>query len=123
MHLDLYWQNHNIYSLIIKREHKTSLTRPELQQVMQDFDVFFEVKRAGELLGVDEHSVGVAGRLLALAEQHRAETHRQVLTRHLVHFLAGRYQLKMVKKLLQCHLVHTNNKHKRFLIRLVVSEP
>lgn len=69
------------------------LTWPELEQVVQDFDVFFEVQRAGQLLGVDEDSVGVAGRLLTLAEQHRAETHRQVLTRHLVHFLVGRHQL------------------------------
>lgn len=53
--------------------------------------MFFEVQRAGQLLRVDEDSVGVAGRLLTLAEQHRAETHCQVLTRHLVHFLVGRY--------------------------------
>lgn len=69
----------------------TRLTWPELEQVVQDFDVFFEVQRAGQLLRVDEDSVGVARRLLALTEQHGAKAHRQVLTSHLVHFLVGRY--------------------------------
>lgn len=64
---------------------------------MQDLNVFFEVQCARQFLGVDENSVGVAGRLLTLTEQHRAETHRQVLTRHLVCFLIGRYQLKVVE--------------------------
>lgn len=55
--------------------------------------MLLEVQRARQLLGVDEDSVGVAGRILTLAEQHGAETHRQVLTRHLVHLLIGRHQL------------------------------
>lgn len=70
--------------------------------------MLFEVEGAGQLLGVNEDSVGVARRLLTLAQQHRAETHRQVLTRHLVHFLVGRHQLQVVKKLPQSHLIYTH---------------
>lgn len=69
---------------------KHPLTWPELEKVVQDFDVFFEVQGAGQLLRVDEDPVAVAGSLLTLAEQHGAEAHRQVLTSHLVHFLVGR---------------------------------
>lgn len=92
----------------LKKSIEQSFTWPQLQQVVQDFNVLFEVQSAGQLLRVDEDPVGMGGRLLALAEQHRAETHGQVLTRHLVDFLVGCDKLQVVKKLLQCHLVYTH---------------
>ena len=71
---------------------------------MEDLDVFLEVQGTGQLLGVDEDPVGVAGGLLPLAEQHRAEAHGQVLTRHLIHLLVRRHQLQMVQQLPECYL-------------------
>jgi len=84
-----------------------ALTRPQLEQVVQDLDVLLEVQCAGQLLRVDEDPVGVARRVLPLAEQHRAEAHRQVLARHLVHVLARRHQLQVVEERLQGHLRRT----------------
>lgn len=46
--------------------------------------MFLEVQGAGQLLRVDEDPVAMTAGLLALAEQHGAEAHCQVLTRHLV---------------------------------------
>lgn len=83
---------------------RVCLTWPELEQVMKDLDVFLEVQSAGKLLGVDEDPVPVAGRLLSLAEQNRPETHRQVLTGHLIHLVMGRHALQVIQKLPQGRL-------------------
>lgn len=103
-------------------QKKKRFTWPELQQVVQYFDVFFEVQSARQLLRVDENAVGVAGRLLTLAEQNWAETHGQVLARHLVHVLVGRHTLQVVEKRPQSHLrqTHTNTK-KRHVITMISS--
>ncbi len=77
---------------------------------MKDLDVFLEVQSAGQLLGVDEDPVPVAGRLLSLAEQNRPETHRQVLTGHFIHLVMGRHTLQVIQKLPQGRLEH---KHTR----------
>lgn len=49
-------------------EKTQTFTWPELQQVVQNFNVLFEVQSARQLLRVDEDAVGVAGRLLTLAK-------------------------------------------------------
>lgn len=75
---------------------------------MQHLDVLLEVQRAGQLLRVDEHPVAVARGVLPLAQQHGAETHRQVLARHLVHFLVGCHQLEVVQEPPQRRLKRPN---------------
>lgn len=77
---------------------------------MKDLDVFLEVQSAGQLLGVDEDPVPVAGRLLSLTEQNRPETHRQVLTGHFIHLVMGRHTLQVIQKLPQGRL--STNTHK-----------
>lgn len=82
-----------------------TVTWPELEQVMKDLDVLLEVQSAGQLLRVDEDPVPVTRRLLPLAEQNRTETHRQVLTGHLIDLVMGRHALQVIQELPQGHLI------------------